>query len=56
MKDITVIVGPISLTLPCGDNQALQYAQSEDMLEMVMKQFREEFTAPVPTGMDEILN
>jgi hypothetical protein len=43
MKQITVQVGPIALTLPCGDNQTLQYAQAQDMMEMVMKQFNEEF-------------
>ena len=56
MKEITVVVGPISLSMPCSDNQSLQYEQAEQMLEMVMEQFRQEFSHPLPVGVDEMIN
>ena len=46
-KELTVQIGPVLLTMPCSDNQSLQYEQAEAMLEMVMEQFRDEFSGDV---------
>ena len=46
-KELTVQIGPVLLTMPCSDNQSLQYEQANEMLEMVMKQFRDEFSGDV---------
>ena len=42
-KEITVCAGPISLTMPCSDNQELQYQQAESMMAIVMKEFNDTF-------------
>ena len=54
-KELTVQIGPVLLTMPCSDNQSLQYEQAEAMLEMVMKQFREEFSGDV-VETDMVMN